>query len=91
MSIKALLLAKLFSLHSRVKGNLQGKRALLKSTKQPLLQSWRLILLMAKMSPSSTAAIILCRFYKRLIPSFDLRIKGEFIDMVSLSNPDPGY
>jgi hypothetical protein len=39
---------------------------------------------MAKMSPSSTAAIILGRFYKRLIPSFDLRIKGEFIDMVSL-------
>jgi hypothetical protein len=44
--------------------------------------SWRLIRLMFKLSPRNTIIIILGRFLEGIIPSIDLRIKGEFLDIV---------
>ena len=84
-SAKLKLLAHLVAIHSRLQKILNEKRLLLQQARQPLLQSWRLVLLMTKLSPYSTAMVILGRFYRRLMPSFDLRLKGEFLDLVSLS------
>jgi hypothetical protein len=77
------LLTHLLALQARLKDSLQKNRLILRNAHQPLIHSWRLLLLMAKLRPYSTAVIILGRFYKRLMPSFDLRIKGEFVDMVT--------
>jgi len=84
-SISFKLIAHLLTLRSRLQKKLNEKRLLLRQARQPLLQSWRLVLWMAKLSPYSTALILLGRLYGRLMPSFDLRLKGEFLDLVSLS------
>lgn len=44
--------------------------------------SWRLIGLMFKLSPRNTIIIIMGRFLEGIIPSIDLRIKGQFLDIV---------
>jgi hypothetical protein len=49
--------------------------------------SWRLIRLMIQVSPKSTAIIILGRFIQGLLPSIDLHIKGQFLDIVE----NPGH
>jgi hypothetical protein len=47
--------------------------------------SLRLIRLMLQICPRSTLTIILGRFLEGIIPSIDLRIKGEFLDIVKTS------
>jgi hypothetical protein len=49
--------------------------------------SWRLIGLMLKLSPRNTIIIILGRFVEGILPSIDLRIKGEFLDIVQHGLP----
>ena len=46
--------------------------------------SLRLIRLMLQICPRSTLTVILGRFLEGIIPSIDLRIKGEFLDIVKL-------
>ena len=82
-SLHIRLLTHLLALQARLKNSLQKNRLILRNAHQPLIHSWRLLLLMAKLRPYSTLVIILGRFYKRLMPSFDLRVKGEFVDMVT--------
>jgi hypothetical protein len=79
------LLSKLLLLESRSfelvdNGKAQFQLALLRLTYTGY--SWRLIRLMLKLSPRSTVIIILGRFLEGIIPSIDLRIKGEFLDIV---------
>lgn len=47
--------------------------------------SLRLIRLMLRVSPWSSAVIILGRFYEGFMPSVKLHIKGQFLDIVPLS------
>jgi hypothetical protein len=44
----------------------------------------RLIRLMLQICPRITLTLILGRFPEGIIPSIDLRIKGEFLDIVKL-------
>jgi hypothetical protein len=79
------LLSKLLLLESRsfeliANSKAQFQLALLRLTYTRY--SWRLIQLMMKLSPKSTITIILGRFLEGIIPSIDLRIKGEFLDIV---------
>jgi len=47
--------------------------------------SLRLIRLMLQICPRSTLTLILGRFLEGLLPSIDLRIKGEFLNIVKPS------
>jgi hypothetical protein len=47
--------------------------------------SFRLIRLMLQICPRSTLTLILGRFLEGILPSIDLRIKGEFLDIVEPS------
>lgn len=44
--------------------------------------SWRIIRLMLQISPWNTAVVVLGRFVEGLIPSLELRVKGEFLELV---------
>jgi hypothetical protein len=44
--------------------------------------SLRLMRMMFQLCPRSTLIVILGRFFEGLIPSIDLRIKGQFLDIV---------
>jgi len=49
--------------------------------------SMRLIRFMLQLSPRSSAVIILGRFYEGIVPSIDLGIKGEFLNIVPTDIP----
>jgi len=72
-------------LRARVIADFQNKAEAIRNAREPLLQSWQLLLVMIKISPSTSLLIFLYRFYIRLIPSLDLHIKGGFIDMVRVT------
>jgi hypothetical protein len=74
-------------LRARVIADFQNKAEAIRNAREPLLQSWQLLLVMIKISPSTSLLLFLYRFYIRLIPSLDLHIKGGFIDMVRVSCP----
>jgi len=82
------LLSKLLLLESRTLEFADNKRAQFKYALIRLTYthySIRLIRLMLRLSPWSSAVIILGRFYEGFMPSIKLRIKGEFLDIVAPS------
>jgi len=46
--------------------------------------SWRIVRLMLQISPWRTLVVILGRFVEGIIPSFELHIKGEFLELVRI-------
>jgi hypothetical protein len=80
------LLSKLILIECRILEFIDGKHA---AFKLAILCLWytrfslRLIRLMLHICPGSTMTLILGRFLEGLLPSIDLRIKGQFLDIVN--------
>jgi len=83
------LLSKLLLLESRVMEFADNKKAQFQYAMVRLTYthySMRLIRLMLRLSPWSSTVIIIGRFYEGILPSINLRIKGDFLDLV-LTHP----
>jgi hypothetical protein len=83
------LLSKLLLLESRVMEFTDNKKAQFQYAMVRLTYthySMRLIRLMLRLSPWSSTVIIIGRFYEGILPSINLRIKGDFLDLV-LTHP----
>lgn len=81
------LLSKVFLIESRILEFIDRKHAELKRAILRLSYtrfSLRLIQLMFRLCPKSTMTIVLGRFLEGMLPSIDLRIKGQFLDLVKL-------
>jgi hypothetical protein len=86
------LLSKLLLLQSRTVDFADNKKAQFQYAMVRLAHthySIRLIRLMLRLGPWSTAVIILGRFYQGILPSINLRIKGEFLEIVPPPPPPP--
>jgi hypothetical protein len=83
------LLSKLLLLESRAMEFADNKKAQFQYAMVRLTYthySMRLIRLMLRLSPWSSTVIIIGRFYEGILPSINLRIKGDFLDLV-LTHP----
>lgn len=81
------LFSKLLVLESRIFEFADNKKAAFQYAMVRLTYthySMRLIRLMLQLSPTSSAVIILGRFYEGILPSIDLGIKGEFLNIVTI-------